>query len=419
MKHYQVIVVGGGTGGIMVAAQLLKKRSKLNVAIFDPSEKHVYQPAYTLVGAGTMKLSELIRSEKSVIPSGADWIKVTVQSFDPKRNTLKTALGDEYSYDYLVVSPGVQINTDLVEGLTEAMHYDNVCSVYTDPEKVWKTIRQFKKGNALFTQPTTPFKCGGAPMKVMFMAEDYFRKNGVRKDMSILFATPGSVIFGVKEFKQTLEEVIQRKEIAIRYHFGLTKVDPVKKKAFYKVGEGYDLTQGLASNEFKIEQTGEREVAIHYDLLHLAPPQEAPTFIQKSPFSYQAGPNKGWMEVDHYSMQHPVFQNVFGVGDAIAVPTAKTGAAIRKQAPVVVDNIINLMEKGELGTLKYDGYSSCPIVTGYGKMLLAEFVYGNVRQSDKLLSTFVDTTKESWLMWILKKYGLPYLYWNQMLKGKM
>jgi sulfide:quinone oxidoreductase len=80
---------------------------------------------------------------------------------------------------------------------------------------------------------------------------------------------------------------------------------------------------------------------------------------------------------------------------------------------------IRAAEAHTTSPLEYQGYSSCPLVTGYGKMLLAEFKYDNVRDSDPLISTFVDTTKESWLMWILKKYGLPYLYWNQMLRGKM
>ncbi len=130
------------------------------------------------------------------------------------------------------------------------------------------------------------------------------------------------------------------------------------------------------------------------------------------------GPNKGWLEVNIHKLNHPKFLNVYGIGDSAALPTAKTGAAIRKQAPVVVEQI-RAAEAHTTSPLEYQGYSSCPLVTGYGKMLLAEFKYDNVRDSDPLISTFVDTTKESWLMWILKKYGLPCLYWNQMLRGKM
>jgi len=104
---------------------------------------------------------------------------------------------------------------------------------------------------------------------------------------------------------------------------------------------------------------------------------------------------------------------------AAGLPTAKTGAAIRKQAPVVVENILELMAHQKLSDERYEGYSSCPLVTGYGSMVLAEFKYDNVRDSDPLISTFVDTTQEQYSMWLLKKYGLPYLYWNHMLRGRL
>ena len=156
-----------------------------------------------------------------------------------------------------------------------------------------------------------------------------------------------------------------------------------------------------------------------YDMLHLAPPQSAPDFVKRSKLAYADGPNKGWINVNINSLQHNEYPNVFAVGDSAALPTAKTGAAIRKQAPVVVANLLHLIDTNNLSSKQYQGYSSCPLVTGYGKMVLAEFKYDNVRDSDPFLSKFVDTSKENWSMWILKKYGLPYLYWNQMLRGKM
>ena len=133
----------------------------------------------------------------------------------------------------------------------------------------------------------------------------------------------------------------------------------------------------------------------------------------------QEGAGQGWVDVDINTLQHNHYPNIFALGDVANLPTAKTGAAIRKQAPVVVDNLLKLIEAGAVGEMQYNGYSSCPLVTGYGKMVLAEFKYDNIRDSDPLLSKFMDTAKESWRLWILKKYGLPYLYWNKMLKGKM
>jgi len=129
----------------------------------------------------------------------------------------------------------------------------------------------------------------------------------------------------------------------------------------------------------------------------------------------------GWLAVDINSLQHVTYKNIFGIGDVAALPTAKTGAAIRKQAPVVVDNLIKLINNQAASNRNYEGYSSCPLVTGYGKMVLAEFNYKNEFTPDPQLKQMLvtDSYKERWRLWLLKKFILPYLYWNKMLKGKM
>ena len=149
-------------------------------------------------------------------------------------------------------------------------------------------------------------------------------------------------------------------------------------------------------------------------MIHLAPPQSAPDFIKHSKLAGEGG----WIDVDKFTLRHNRYENVFALGDAASLPTAKTGAAVRKQAPVVVENLLHLMHKDGAAMKEYHGYSSCPVVTGYGKMVLAEFDYDNKRDSDPMISTFVDTSKEQYSMWLLKKYGLPFLYWNLMRKGR-
>ena len=151
-------------------------------------------------------------------------------------------------------------------------------------------------------------------------------------------------------------------------------------------------------------------------MLHLAPPQTAPKFVKESNLVNDAG----WLSVDHGSMQHTEYKNIFGLGDVAGLPTAKTGAAIRKQVPIVVDNLMLLLAHKEATNKSYNGYSSCPLVTGYGKMVLAEFDYNNNFIPDPKLKQLLirDSSKEHWRLWMLKKYMLPYLYWNKMMKGE-
>jgi sulfide:quinone oxidoreductase len=418
--HFQILIVGGGTAGIMTAAQLKRKNRHYDIAIIEPSKEHWYQPAWTLVGGGTYDYHETHRTEKEVIPHGVTWINDYAEKFTPESNKVSTRHSGNYTYDFLVVAPGLQLDLDGIEGLKQALQTDVVCSNYVDPRKTWSVIQHFKKGTALFTQPTTPIKCGGAPQKIAYLAADYFRKQGRSKDIKVVFATPGSVIFGVKEFADTLMQVIGRYGIFFKPFYAPVKIDSDNRKVHFKfIKPGENACLLTNSSEINEEIQGESHMVIPYDMLHLAPPQSSPDFIKHSPLAYQEGPGKGWLDVNINTLQHTRYPNVFGLGDVAALPTAKTGAAIRKQAPVVVENLSSLIESKTLGTAQYEGYSSCPLVTGYGKMVLAEFKYNNVRDSDPIISKVIDTSKENRSMWLLKKYGLPWMYWNLMLKGKM
>ncbi len=239
---YQILIIGGGTAGIMVAAQLKKEDPSLEIGLLDPAETHYYQPAWTLVGANTYDFDKTARPMSSLIPKGVDWIREAVAEFMPEQNSIKTEGGKTLSYEFLVVCPGLRMAPELVEGLGEAMEKGVVCSNYTDPDHTWQTLKNFKGGTALFVMPTTPIKCGGAPQKIMYLADDHFRKTGVRDKTDILFAIPGGVIFAVKPIAATLMTVVDRKDINVRFFHNLVKVDPQEKIAWFEIAK--DLSAG-------------------------------------------------------------------------------------------------------------------------------------------------------------------------------
>lgn len=394
--EFKVVIIGAGSAGISTAARLVKEMPNLKgqVAILDPSEKHYYQPLWTLAGAGEIKKETTERDQETLIPKGVAWIKEAAETFDPEMNTVNTASGNTLHYEYLVVAAGIQLNWDKVKGLKEAIGKKGVCSnyAYDYVESTWESIQNFQGGTAIFTHPNTPIKCGGAPQKIMYLADDAFRKNGIRDDSKIIFASASDNIFAVKKYADTLEKVIERKEITTKYQRNLVEINPDLKLAI-----------------FEDTKTGDKE-EIPYDMIHVVPPMSAPDFIMRSPLSDGAG----WVDVDPYTLRHKTFSNIFGLGDSANLPTSKTGAAIRKQAPVVAGNIMDLL-KGKSMSHQYDGYTSCPLITGYNSLVLAEFLYEN-----KPAETFpFDQSKERLSMYHMKKSFLPILYWNGMLKGIM
>lgn len=396
-KH-QILIVGGGNAGISVAARLLRKNKALDIAIIEPSEKHYYQPAWTLVGGGTFDVRNTIHEEASVIPRGAKWIKDAVASFQPEQKTVTTQSGAVYGYEYMVVAPGIKLDWEKVKGLKETIGKNGVTSNYSVDYApyTFECIQSMKEGmTAMFTSPSTALKCGGAPQKITYLAADYFRKHGLMGKVKVDFSTAGKVVFGIKKYAVQLQKVVDKLQVQMNYRHDLVAVDGPGKNATFKVTD---------------ENGNVTEVTKHFDMLHVTPPQCAPDFIAQSPLANE----KGWVEVDKFSLQHVRYPQIFGLGDASSTPNGKTGAAVRKQAPVLVQNLLALMA-GKPMTARYNGYTSCPIVVGYGRLILAEFDYDN---NPKETFPF-DQSKPRWTMWILKKYILPWLYWHKILPGKM
>jgi sulfide:quinone oxidoreductase len=392
--HHQIVIVGGGNAGISVAARLRRAAKQLDIAIIEPSSKHYYQPLWTLVGGGVFSKRRSEHEEASVIPDGVTWIHEAAAELCPDQNAVLTTSGLRVSYDFLVMAPGIQIDWHKIKGLPEALGHDGVCSNYSydSVDKTWEFIRGFKGGNAIFTHPNTPIKCGGAPQKIMYLADDQFRKAGVRGKTKITFGIANATIFAVPRYAASLTKVIARKGIDVRFRHDLTEIHADSKEAVF---ENLD--------------TGE-SVTLPYDLLHVTPPMSAPDFVKRSPLANAAG----WVEVNKSTLQHERYANVFGLGDASSLPTSKTGAAIRKQAPVLVENLLATIAGKTLGAT-YDGYSACPLVTGYGKLVMAEFDY-NLKPCE----TFrIDQSKERRSMYLFKAYALPALYWRGIMKGRV
>ncbi|MFN8550572.1 MAG: FAD/NAD(P)-binding oxidoreductase [Candidatus Obscuribacterales bacterium] len=395
-KAERIVIVGGGTAGISVAARLRKSLFGTEIVIVDHAQKHYYQPLWTLVGAGVFPVSESVRNEETCIPDGVKWIRERVLQLHPNENTIESESGQRLEYSILVVCPGLQINWSRIKGLEQALsdRSSGVCSNYSydHVEKTWENIRSFKGGTAIFTQPNTPIKCGGAPQKIAYLAEDYFQQQGIRNKCKVIFASGQPHIFAVQKYATALEKVIERKKIKTHFKFNLTEINGEKKEATFENLEDKSST------------------TLSYDMIHVTPPMGPPDFIKESPLADSAG----WVDVDKQTLQHSRYKNVFSLGDAANLPTSKTGAAIRKQAPVVVANILSVL--GETPPVShYDGYTSCPLVTGYKSMILAEFDYALQPQE-----TFpFDQSQERYSMYLLKNYVLPVFYWDGMLKGRL
>ena len=399
-RHHQVLIVGGGSGGVTVASQLLRARPGLDVAILEPSFVHEYQSGWILAGAGLLPYERTHRPVAAVIPAGATWIRDGAAIFEPEAHRVVTTAGATLSYDVLVVAMGLQLNWSSIKGLPDGLGSHGIVSNYSHPHirATWEAIRSFRGGTALFTHPATPIKCGGAPQKVMYLSDDIFQAtSGVGVNSRVIFCSALAKLYPVKAYNDTVERIVARRGIETRLLHNLIEVRPEEQVAVFEVrSEGKEPARD----------------EIRFDLLHVVPPMAAPDVVAHSPLAIEG--SGGWVEVDKDTCQHKRFADVFALGDVSSLPTAKSLAAIRGQAPVLVANLLAFLDGRPLQA-HYDGYTACPLITSFHSVVMAEFDY----DLQPVSSFLVDPTKERWSMFLVETRVFPWVYWHRVLKGRL
>ncbi|PWN25069.1 FAD/NAD(P)-binding domain-containing protein [Jaminaea rosea] len=393
-KHHRIVVVGAGAAGSSAAHQLLA--SKLvgsgEIAVVEPSQHHHYQPGWTLVGAGIRKKTDLRRPVADILDKRLTHYTSAVQTFEPERNVVN--LGDRsLSYDQLIVCPGIEIKIDAVKGLRDALTDERtpVGTIYKYAfcDKTWDMADAFRGGKAIFTQPAGVVKCAGAPQKIMWLSWDLWRKRGLLDKTEITFATGLQAMFGVPRYNETLERLRKERNIPARYGHNLTAV------------EGSEAVFDAPNNE---------QVRLPFDMLHVTPPMGPYDFVKKSALANEAG----FVDVDDATLQHKKFPNVWSLGDASSLPTSKTAAAVTAESQVLVTNVINAMQGKEPGAM-YNGYTSCPIPTDHGHLLLAEFLYGG--KPKETFGKFINQAEPKSYFLPMKTRFFPWVYFKSMVKG--
>jgi sulfide:quinone oxidoreductase len=419
----KIVIVGGGDAGITISARLNNLLENPDITIIDPNVTHYYQPGQTLVGSGVWNLDDISFALKDFVPSGVKLIEDSAKALDPDNNQITISSGEVITYDYMVLATGLELNYQAIKGLKrEDLGTNGLASIYA-PEGAAKTFSQIqevaKKGKnqkiqTLFTHPKTPIKCGGAPKKIMNLTEHYLRTEKARDKAEINFMTPGGKYFGLDPYEDAVKKQFHKRGQVAKFHHELIEVDVKSKIATFR--HEYEV-QGEYDEDFEEYDmiTKVKNVSLEYDFLHVTPPMKAHDVVKNSPLAWQKGSSGkfGLIEVDQHTLQHKRYPNVFGAGDVIGTKYGKTGGSVRKQAPVVAENLVAVI-KGKEAIHKYDGYTVCPLITSYGSVMLAEFNYEGAAPSFPM-----DPSEQRWLWWLLKVYALKPMYFHGMLRGRM
>ncbi len=399
----KIVIVGSGLGGLAAANRLHRELDGAKITIIDRKQEHNYQPGYTLVATGVWSKDKVRDRNRDFIPSGVEWIQEMVVGFEPEKNRVRIESGKTVDYDYMIIATGLQLNYTAIEGMDiKAIGDNGLGSVYYSPdaaEATWKAMDQFRQkgGQAIMTLPNTFLKCAGAPLKMTFMLDSRLREAGTRKASKIDFYSALKNIFSVKVINDEVLKRWQALDIPVHFEKQLTAIDIAARKASFLLPNG---------------QVEQRE----YDFIHVVPPMSAPDVIRQSVLASTDGvmAKGGWLEVDKKTLQHKRFPNIFGLGDINGTPRGKTAATIKKSAPIVVQNLLDVMA-GKSPSLEFDGYTSCPLLLREGAALLVEFDGdGNLTPSLPM----IEPLQDSWMAWLMK-YRLLKPAYLSVLKGRV
>ncbi|KAL3472082.1 hypothetical protein BJX99DRAFT_236293 [Aspergillus californicus] len=404
-RSHKVVVIGGGTAGLAISHQLLHSGqfAQDDIAVVDPALWHNYQPGWTLVGGGLKTREELRRPLHGLIDPKLKFYNENVGTFSPEDNYITLGNNNKINYDHLVVAPGIALDFGSVKGLSEALATQtpdsSVSTIYSYDHcaSVFPSIEKLQKGNAIFTQPAGVIKCAGAPQKIMWLALDYWKKAGLYNPskptssaIKITFATGTPTMFGVPKYSAKLEELRKERGVEGLFQHDLTAIEG--KKATFASPNG--------------------SVTREFDFLHVTPKMGPHAFVKNSLLANEAG----YVDVDDGTTRHKKFKNVWSAGDASSLPTSKTAAAVTAEAPVLIHNMLRGMDGKEPDAV-YDGYTSCPLLTEYGKVLLAEFKYGGVPKETFGEWFGIDQAIPRKEFYHLKKHFFPWVYYQSMVTG--
>jgi sulfide:quinone oxidoreductase len=391
---FDVLVVGGGNAGLSVAARLLR-RGVVSVGVVEPLAVHTYRPLLSYVGSGQASRSSAERTQASVTPEGCSWLQDSAVGVAPETQTVRCRSGRVYRYTDLVLAPGLVPDEDELTDVFTVLDADAVASNYLDhAEKTWQLVESMEAGHAVFTVPRPPVSCTGTTLKPLFLAAAYWSRMERIDEIDITLIVDRPDLLGVAEIDDRLRGHLDEIGVRVLNNATVTAVHPAERKLAVRVGDGL-------------------EEKLPYDLLHLVPPFRGPRWVEESGLADNGA--HGVVDIDPTTFRHRVHANVWALGDVASVGTDPSGGAIRRQSAILVDNL--LAARSGRGLEEYDGYTVAPIATDRNRLMFGEFDRTGALSSS--LPSFVDPLKPRWSAWAFDRYGLPQLYWNLILKGRL
>ncbi len=382
----------------MVANHLVGKiPSGWDITVVDPEAKHLYQPGLLFLPFGAHDEHKLERPRRRTLKPTIDWLRKAVDRIDPDRREVYLTGGERQRYDLLVIASGSQIRPEETPGLLGEHWGDSVYDFYTLPGalRLRDAMTGFEGGRLVLNVVEMPIKCPVAPLEFLFLADDYFKRRGIRNKIDLIYATPLDGAFTKPAAASVLGSMLDEKGIHVETEFNTAEVD---------------------GDQHVLRSYDEREIS--YDLLVSVPTHMGAPFIEASGL----GNELSFVPTERHTLLAKGHDNIFVLGDATDLPSSKAGSVAHFQSGIVAQNILRAIAGERLvdGSDGFDGHANCFVETGSDKALLIDFNYDVEPLPGHYplpvagpFSLLKESRINHW-----GKLGFRWLYWNALLPAR-
>lgn len=391
----KLLVLGGGTAGTMSANRLANKLKDWQVTVIDRDDNHRYQPGFLFMPFGTYSPDQVTKSRRESLNKNVELVYGEIDRVVAEDNKVVLTDGKEFDYDYLIIATGVMPRPDQTDGLAEGIaDNDAVHEFYTYEGSVAlaEKLKRFEGGNVVINIVEMPIKCPVAPLEFAFLADDFFKSQGIRDKVTMTYVTPLGAAFtqpiAAKAFGATLEE----KQITVEPDYMLMEVD--------------NETNEVVSYD---------ERRVPFDLLVSIPINMGQDFLARSGL----GNELNLVPVDKFTQKSTQFDNIFALGDTNNIPASKAGSVAHFEVDVFVENFMQHIA-GQDMTHRFDGHANCFIETGGGKAMLIDFNYNVEPLPGKYPYPIVGPMSllKKTRMNHMGKMAFKWVYWNILMPGR-
>ncbi len=391
-----LVILGAGTAGTMMANHLVKNLdvNEWKITLVDQYKSHYYQPGFLFIPFGIYQPEDVKKTIDEFLPKNITLVREKIDRIDSETDTVLLDNQQELHYDLLIIATGCKIAPQEVEGMKGDYWYKNIFDFYTfeGSSALAKKLETWPGGKMVVHITEMPIKCPVAPLEFAFLADDYFRKKGMRDKVEITYVTPLSGAFTKEKTTKELNHLLKEKNISIVPDFAVEHIEGENGKMFDYGGE-----------------------EVEFDLLVTVPTNMGDECILRSGF----GDDLNYVPTDKNTLQSKVKDNIFVIGDATNVPASKAGSVAHFEAEILTENILNYISGKPLKP-DFDGHANCFIETGNGKALLIDFNYDTEPVKGKFpfagigpLNLLTESKFNHF-----GKMAFKWVYWNMLLPAR-